>query len=57
MIQHVHWNGINHSNFSMVVFEDKNHIKIFQVKLDSFKVNKFNIFQCNDKWRLQFKIN
>jgi hypothetical protein len=51
----MHWDCIDHGDFSIVIFKHEYHIKILQMKLDTFKVNQFNVFEGNDKRRLEEK--
>ena len=53
MIQQVHRDGANHHDFFVVVFENKDHVKVFQVELDTFKMDEFEIFQGDNKWWLK----
>lgn len=53
MVQHIHRNRIDHRSFLVVVLEDKHHVEVLEVKLNSFKMNQLHIFQSDHKWRLK----
>jgi len=52
VIELVHWNGVDHRYFAVVVLVDKDHVKVLEMKLNAFKVNKFHLIQRNHQWRL-----
>jgi hypothetical protein len=52
MIQHVHGNSIDHGHFAMVIFENKDHVKVLQMKLHTFKMYQLNVLKGGNKWRL-----
>lgn len=52
IVQHLHWDRSNHDRLAMIVLEYKNHVKVLQMKLDTFKVNALDIFKGDHKWRL-----
>ena len=54
-IQHVHWDGGNHHDLLRVIFENKDHVEVFQAELDTLKVDQLDIFQSDGKWRLESK--
>ena len=45
VVKHVHWYGIHHGHFTMIVFENEDHIKILQMKLNTLEMNKLHVFQ------------
>ena len=49
MIKHGHGDGGDHGNLLVVILEDEHHVKVLQAQLDTFKVNKFNVFQGGNK--------
>ena len=49
MVKHSHGDGSDHGNLLAVVLEDEHHVKVLQAKLDTFEVDKFNIFQGGNK--------
>lgn len=53
MIQHVHWNSVNHCYFPLIIFENEYHVEILQMKLYSLEVYKLDVFQCDDERRLR----
>lgn len=48
----VHWDGIYHSCLLVIVFEHEYHIKVLELELHSFKVDKLNFIQSDYKRRL-----
>jgi hypothetical protein len=36
----------------MVIFENKDHVKVLQMKLHTFKMYQLNILKGDNKWRL-----
>ena len=56
MVELVHWYSIDHRHFAMIVLENKDHVEILEMKLDAFKVDKFNFIECNHQRRLQAHI-
>jgi hypothetical protein len=55
VVQRVHGDGTDHHDFLTIFFENEDHVEIFQLKLDTFKMNQLDVFKCNDEWRLQKK--
>lgn len=53
VIQQIHRNGIHHGNLLRVILENDDHVKILEMKLDTFKVNELDIVECNDERRLR----
>ena len=56
VIEHVHGYCVDAGDFALVVLKDENHVEVFQLKLNTFEVNQFKIFQRYDKRRLQYTI-
>lgn len=52
VIKHVHWNSVDHNSFLCVILENKDHVKVLEVELDTLKVDQFHIFQSDNEWRL-----
>jgi len=52
MIQLVHWYCIDHRHLVMVVLEHEYHVKVLEVELYAFKVDKFNFIQRYHQRRL-----
>ena len=52
VIQHIHWNGIDHRNLAVIVFEYEYHIKVLQMELHPFEMDKLHFLQSNDEWWL-----
>ena len=51
MVKHRHGDGSDHGNLLAVVLEDEHHVKVLQAELDTFKVDKFDVFQGgNEGW-------
>ena len=53
MIQHIHWYGIYHYHFTVIVFEYKHHVKVLQMKSNAFKVDKLHVFKRDNERRLR----
>ena len=53
MIEHIHGDRIDHRYFALIVFKDEHHVEIFQLELNTFEVNKFQVFQRYNKRRLK----
>lgn len=53
VIQHIHGDRVDHGYLSVIVFEYEYHIKVLQMKLNSFEMNEFDLFQCDDERRLK----
>lgn len=45
MVKHVHWYGGDHVRLAVVIFEDEDHVKVFQLKLDTLKVHQLNVLE------------
>ena len=52
MVKLVHWDSVDHRDLVMVVFEDKDHVEVLEVKLDTLKVNEFHFIQRYHQRRL-----
>ena len=57
MVKHRHGDGRDHGNLLAVVLEDEHHVKVLEAELDTFKVDKFNIFQGGDEGWPRGKVN
>lgn len=55
VVQLLHWNSIDHGHFTAVVFEDKDHVKVLQMKLHTFEVHQLQFIQSNQKEGLKKK--
>ena len=51
MIKHGHGDGGDHGNLLVVILEDEHHVKVLKTELDTFKVDKLNVFQGRNKGR------
>jgi hypothetical protein len=49
----VYRNRRDHHDFLGIVFEDKAHIEVLQLKLDSLKVDQLDILKSNNHRRLK----
>ena len=45
MIKRVHWDGTDQHDFLAIVLEDEAHVEIFQLELNTFKMDQFKFFQ------------
>jgi len=56
MVELVHGYSIDHGDLAMVIFEDKDHVKVLQMKLNTLKMNKLHFIQCYHQRRLHMHI-
>ena len=56
MIKGVHWDRTHQDNFFGIVFENETHVEIFQLELNTFKMDQFKFVQWDNKWRLEIKV-
>ena len=52
LVELVHRNGIDHGCLLMVIFEDKDHVEILQLELNSFEMNQLYFVERDNEWRL-----
>jgi hypothetical protein len=45
MIKSVHWDRTHQDNFFGIVFENETHVEIFQLELNTFKMDQFKFVQ------------
>ena len=57
MIKHGHGDGGDHGNLLVVILEDEHHVKVLKTELDTFKVDKLNVFQGRNKGRPRGEVN
>lgn len=49
MVQHVHGYGIDHGCLSNVILEDKDHVEVLKVELDTLEVHELHLVHHYDE--------
>lgn len=52
MVQLLHGDSINHGHSAVVVLEYNHQVKVFEMELDTLKVDQLYFIQADHKWWL-----